>query len=76
MSDGEHDILMAKTHGASINLAKEAKRVIDEVGDVPDYLVPNSFKLLREFVKTLEDMPAGTIESILSNPHIKKRLTL
>jgi prephenate dehydrogenase len=72
MSDIEHDQLMAKTHGASITLAKQAKEVIDSVGDVPDYLVPNSFKLLRDFVKTLEDMPKGTIESILSNPYLTK----
>lgn len=36
-----------------------------------DKLMANSFKLLRKFVETLEDMPAGTVESILSNPYIE-----
>lgn len=72
MSDVEHDKLMAKTHGASVELAKQAKEVLDKVGEIPDHLVPNSFKLLREFVKTLDDMPKGTLESILSNPYIEK----
>jgi|TARA_R110002110_G_scaffold148108_1_gene339092 prephenate dehydrogenase len=71
MTDIEHDKLMAKTHGASMMLAKQAKHVVDGVGDIPDKFVPNSFKLLRKFVETLEDMPAGTVEGILSNPYIE-----
>jgi prephenate dehydrogenase len=72
MSADEHDRLMAKTHGASVKFAVAAKTVIDEVGVVPDHMVPNSFKLLKKFVKTLEDMPQGTMESILSNPYIEQ----
>lgn len=33
----------------------------------PDEFIPNSFRLLREFVMTMDDMPVGTMESILAN---------
>ena len=65
-----HDILMAKTHASSVMAAKQLKVFTDRVKDVPDELIPNSFRLMRDFVKTLDDMPQGTIESILSNPYI------
>lgn len=65
-----HDILMAKTHASALMAAKQLQVFTDRVKDVPDYLIPNSFRLMREFVKTLEDMPAGTVESILTNPYI------
>ena len=64
-----HDILMSKTHLAAVIAAKQMKIYIDRVKDVPDELIPNSFRLLRNFVQTLDDMPAGTIESILANPY-------
>lgn len=64
-----HDVLMAKTHVAAVMAAKQLKVYIDRVKDVPDELIPNSFRLMREFVKTLDDMPAGTVESILANPY-------
>ena len=61
-----------ETHGVSVEFAKKAKAAVDSVKDVPDIFVPNSFKLLRKFVRTLDDMPEGTLESILSNPYIKQ----
>lgn len=64
-----HDILMAKTHLSAIMAAKQLKVFVDRAKDVPDCLIPNSFRLMREFVKTLEDMPEGTVESILANPY-------
>ena len=72
MDEEYHDKLMAKTHGVSLEFAKKAKAAVDSVKDVPDIFVPNSFKLLRKFVRTLDDMPEGTLESILSNPYIKQ----
>jgi prephenate dehydrogenase len=65
-----HDILMAKAHGASVMAAKQLKVFTDRVQNVPDFLLPNSFRLMREFVKTLDDMPHGTIESIMANPYL------
>ena len=65
-----HDILMAKTHATALMAAKQLQVFTDRVKDIPDCLIPNSFRLMREFVKTLEDMPAGTVESILTNPYI------
>ena len=70
MSPEEHDKLMAKTHGAALLAAKQAKHFIEAAEDIPDELIPNSFRLLREFVKTLDDMPSGTVESIMANPYI------
>jgi prephenate dehydrogenase len=64
-----HDILMAKTHLAAVMGAQQLKVFVDRAKDLPDFLLPNSFRLMREFVKTLEDMPAGTIESIMANPY-------
>ena len=61
---------MAKTHAAAVLAAKQAKHFVDAAADIPDELIPNSFRLLSEFVKTLDDMPAGTIESIMANPYI------
>jgi prephenate dehydrogenase len=65
-----HDVIMAKTHVAAVMAAKQLQVYCDRAKDIPDYMVPNSFRLLREFVKTLEDMPPGTIESIMANPYI------
>lgn len=64
-----HDRLMAKTHVAAVLAARQMKVFVDRAGDIPDEFVPNSFRLMREFVNTLDDMPRGTIESILANPY-------
>lgn len=64
-----HDALMAKTHLAALMAAKQLKVYTDRVASVPDELIPQSFRLMREFVKTLDDMPAGTVESIMANPY-------
>ena len=63
-----HDRLMAKTHLAAVRAAQLVKIFVKGAEDVPDEFIPNSFRLLREFTKTLEDMPQGTIDSITSNP--------
>lgn len=64
-----HDLLMRKTHVNALLAAKQMKIYTDQMEDVPDHLLPNSSRLLKEFVKTLTDMPSGTVESILSNPY-------
>lgn len=63
-----HDALMAKTHVAALMAAKQLKVFTDRVNDIPDEMIPQSFRLMRDFVKTLEDMPPGTVESIMANP--------
>lgn len=65
-----HDQLMAKVHASAVMGAKQLKIFVDRVKDVPDELIPHSFRLMREFVKTLDDMPPGTVESIMANPYI------
>ena len=65
-----HDILMSKTHVAAVMAAKQLQIYIDRAKNIPDELIPNSFRLMREFVKTLDDMPPGTTESILANPYL------
>ncbi len=64
-----HDRLMAKTHVAAVLAAKQMKVFVDRANDIPDEYIPNSFRLMREFVRTLDDMPPGTIESIMANPY-------
>lgn len=64
-----HDQLMAKTHVAAVVAARQMKIFVERAADIPDEYVPNSFRLMRDFVKTLEDMPQGTIESIMANPY-------
>lgn len=63
-----HDKIMAKTHVAAVMAAKQMKIFVDRASDIPDELLPNSFRLLKQFVKTLDDMPQGTMESIMANP--------
>ncbi len=67
-----HDKLMFKTHYQALLAAKLIKPLITDVSDIPDELIPNSFRLLRQFSQTLEDMPVGTISSILANPYAEK----
>ncbi len=64
-----HDRLMARTHVAAVPAAKQMKVSVDRADDIPDELIPNSFRLMRDFVRTLDDMPQGTIESIMPNPY-------
>lgn len=64
-----HDRLMAKTHLAAILIAKQAKVIVDRAADVPDHLLPHSFRQMKNLVQTLEDMPQGTLESIMANPN-------
>ena len=64
-----HDRLMARTHVAAVLAAKQMKVFVDRADDIPDEFIPNSFRLMRDFVRTLDDMPQGTIESIMANPY-------
>jgi len=64
-----HDLLMFKTHYKAMLAAKMIKPFLEGSQDISDELIPNSFRLLRDFVKTLDDMPRGTIESIMANPY-------
>lgn len=64
-----HDKLMAKTHVAAVLAAKQMKVFVERAADIPDEFLPNSFRLMRDFVRTLDDMPPGTIESIMANPY-------
>lgn len=64
-----HDKLMFRTHVAALLAARQMKIYVDRTKEIPDEMVPNSFRLLREFVKTMDDMPQGTIDSILANPN-------
>lgn len=66
-----HDELMLKTHVAAVKMAEFCKPFIDAAAGVSDELIPNSFRLFRQAVKTLEDMPKGTMQSIMANPYIK-----
>lgn len=70
MSRHDHDKIMARTHLAAVNAAKLLRPFIDNAKDVPDHMVPNSFRLMRQFVQTLDDMPKGTLESIMANEHV------
>lgn len=64
-----HDRLMAKTHVAAVLGAKQLKVFVDRAESIPDEFIPNSFRLMRNFVQTLDDTPPGTIESIMANPY-------
>lgn len=64
-----HDKLMAKTHVAAVLAAKQMKVFVERADGIPDEFIPNSFRLMRDFVRTLDDMPQGTIESIMANPY-------
>lgn len=70
MSPQEHDKLMAKTHATALLLAQQAKVFTDRVKDINQDYLPNSFRMFQDFVKTLEDMPQGTRDSILANTYI------
>lgn len=65
-----HDQLMARTHLAAVIAAKQLKPFVERAQDVPDELIPNSFRLMRQFVQTMEDMPPGTMASIWANPYM------
>ena len=67
-SPGTHDRLMARTHIAALVAAKRIKRLVERADDVPDEYLPNSFRLLRQFVATVDQMPIGTVQSIMANP--------
>jgi prephenate dehydrogenase len=69
-----HDMLMAQTHARAVSAAMDWKQVVDDAKDVPDNLLPNSFRLLKQFVKTVEDMPKGTVDSIMENPYLPSNL--
>lgn len=63
----DHDLIMAKTHVAAVNAAKQLKIYTERAQDIPDEFIPHSFRKVRELVKTLDDMPVGTMQSIMAN---------
>jgi prephenate dehydrogenase len=65
-----HDRLMEKTHVKAVIAARQIQVLTDLTKNIPDHLVPHSFRLMRNFVATLEDMPKGTMDSILANPYL------
>jgi prephenate dehydrogenase len=71
LSPEDHDQLMLKVHAKAVEAAQKVKSIVEEAAEIPDYMIPNSFRLLRTFVGTLDDMPAGTLQSIQANPFLK-----
>ena len=69
----KHDKIMAKTHGAFIAATKGLKKYVDDAKDIPDEYIPHSFRKIRELVIQLEDMPKGTIDSIMANPYLENK---
>ncbi len=72
VSPSEHDQIMAKTHYIAVKAAQELKERVMAAEGIPDSMIPNSFRQLRAFVKTMEDMPLGTMDSIMANPYIPR----
>lgn len=62
-----HDILMAKTHLQVVKLSDIIASIVKDAQDVPDELLPTSFKRLKALSEQFLDMPEGTKSSILSN---------
>jgi prephenate dehydrogenase len=62
-----HDDYMRRTHLAAVRIAVKIRTIVEEAKDIPNEMIPYSFSLLREFDSIMENMSAGTIESILSN---------
>lgn len=69
MTTMQHDKLMAKTHKVAVSAAQVCKELIKGAEFVNDVHIPHSFRLLREFVNTLSDMPSGTLDSIMYNEY-------
>lgn len=66
-----HDLLMRKTHVEAILAAKRMKMEVERANDIPDELLPHSFRMMKAFVKTaFDDMPKGTLDSIMANPFL------
>jgi len=63
-----HDQLMADSHMAAINIAIEASEKLKKIKNIPDMYLPTSVVKLRELTSLLQDMPKGTMESIMANP--------
>jgi prephenate dehydrogenase len=70
MGPSLHDYSMLHTHVVALKVAEFAKPLIKDAEGIADDLIPHSFRLLRQFVQTLEDMPEGTVNSIKANPYI------
>ena len=71
MNPEEHDRLMARTHAPFVHAVQLIKPIVRAADDIPDDEIPNSFRMMRELVKQVDDMPSGTISSILANPYWK-----
>ena len=68
-SPRSHDRLMARTHIAALVAARQVKTLVERAREVPDEYLPNSFRLLRQFVVAVDQMPTGTTQSIMANPY-------
>lgn len=68
MTAKQHDELMARVHAPLIELADQIKRIVENADDVMHYLLPPSFKKLKDLNDQLQ-MSDGTKESIKSNPY-------
>lgn len=62
-----HDEFMAKTHLQVVKLSDIIARIAKDAEDIPDELLPTSFKRLKALSEQFLDMPEGTKSSILSN---------
>lgn len=74
VSPEDHDRLMARTHARALKVMRLVKPIVDEASDIPDALIPHSFRKLRQLVEQFNDMPTGTVESIMANPFLKENL--
>ncbi len=71
-----HDASMAHTHVVALKVYDFAKPLMNDAKEISDELIPHSFRKLKEFVDTLDNLSEGTKSSILSNPLIPQKLQL
>ena len=69
ISPEEHDRIMARTHLPVVMFGEMAREMVDRVKNVPDWMLPTSFKKLKALVDQMRDMPKGTLDSIKANPY-------
>lgn len=62
-----HDRLMRKVHLPVLEFGEWALTIVEQAKDIPDNLMPPSFKKLRDFAYQIKDIGEGTKESIKSN---------
>jgi len=65
--DELHDQMMAKTHKQVVLISEQIQEIVNDAKDVPDFMLPTSFKRMKAMAEQFLDMSPGTKESILSN---------